>query len=123
MTKSKKKTIPDTEWPTTGHFTISDIQKKYPNVKNITLRSRIKKALEDGSISPIGRIKPEIGRPRLVFIKGPATEAAQKAVLAAGILPVKEVVSPVGTAEFKTSNTTSPTVKKDTAVSPAPVTV
>ena len=70
-----------------GHFTIDQVQTSYPNVVNITLRFRVKKATENKEIVVIGRQKPAIGRPKLVFAKAPVTEAVVKAAYAAGVLP------------------------------------
>ncbi len=73
-------------WPE-GHFTIDQVQTSYPNVVNITLRFRVKKATENKEIVVIGRQKPAIGRPKIVFAKAPVTEAVVKAAYAAGVLP------------------------------------
>lgn len=73
-------------WPE-GHFTIDQVQSAYPNMVNITLRFRVKKATENKEIVAIGRLKPAIGRPKLVFAKSPVTEATIKAAYAAGVLP------------------------------------
>jgi hypothetical protein len=115
MTNTKRKSVV-IEWPSTGHFTIDDMQKKYPDMVNITLRFRMKKALENSEISSIGRIKPAIGRPRLVFVKGLVTEAAQKAATAAGILPPIDSTS-VGATEF--NSTTTPATSKTEVVAPS----
>lgn len=50
-------------------FTIDKIQEQYNNVPNITLRYRINKALKNGEIICIGKVKKHIGRPKLVFAK------------------------------------------------------
>ena len=73
-------------WPE-GHFTIDQVQSAYPDMVNITLRFRVKKATENKEIAVIGRLKPAIGRPKLVFAKSPVTEAVVKAAYAAGVLP------------------------------------
>jgi hypothetical protein len=64
-TKRKKLII---EWPTNS-FTIQDIQSLHPDAKNITLRYRINKALENNVITCIGNNTPSMGRPTLVFCK------------------------------------------------------
>jgi hypothetical protein len=90
INKSGKKPTAKIEWPTT-HFTIDDIQKKYPDVVNITLRFRVNKAVDETKeLVVIGKIKPAIGRPKLVFAKAnPSAELLANAT-AAGVLPPTE---------------------------------
>ena len=64
-TKKKKLIV---NWPT-GKFSISDLEKSHPTAVPITLRFRVKKALENGTIKSAGRIEGEIGRPTLLFEK------------------------------------------------------
>jgi hypothetical protein len=65
-TKQKKKLV--VTWPN-GKFSISDLEKSHPKAVPITLRFRVKKALEKGTIKSAGRIEGEIGRPTLLFEK------------------------------------------------------
>jgi hypothetical protein len=65
-TDKKKKLI--VNWPA-GKFSISDLEKTHPTAVPITLRFRVKKALESGTIKSAGRIEGEIGRPTLLFEK------------------------------------------------------
>jgi hypothetical protein len=83
-TKNKKSTV-TIEWPTT-HFTIEDVQTKYPDSVNITLRFRVNKALESKEIVVIGKIKPSIGRPKKVFAKANPTKELIEAAKAAGVI-------------------------------------
>jgi len=53
-------------WPT-GKFSIADLEKNHPAAVPITLRFRVKKALESGLIKSCGKIEGEIGRPTLLF--------------------------------------------------------
>ncbi len=99
-TKTKKVSVV-IEWPTT-HFTIDDIQKKYPSVINITLRFRVKKAVENKEIVTIGKIKPAIGRPKLVFARVNPTADLLEAAKAAGVLPLEDKAA-VPVAEMKTA--------------------
>tara|TARA_A200000113_G_C8672111_1_gene292682 strand:+ start:192 stop:449 length:258 start_codon:yes stop_codon:yes gene_type:complete len=55
-------------WPT-GKFSIADLEKSHPSAVPITLRFRVKKALESGTITPAGKVEGEIGRPTLLFEK------------------------------------------------------
>jgi hypothetical protein len=83
-TKNKKSTV-TIEWPT-SHFTIEDVQTKYPDSVNITLRFRVNKALESKEIVVIGKIKPSIGRPKKVFAKANPTKELIEAAKAAGVI-------------------------------------
>jgi len=107
-TKPTKKTSVVIDWPT-GHFTITDVQKKYPSIVNITLRFRVKKALDAKEIVNIGKIKPAIGRPKLVFTRANATKEVLEAATAAGVLPMEDRTT-VPVAEVKTSKQTSASV-------------
>ena len=62
----KKKLV--VNWPT-GKFSISDLEKSHPEAVPITLRFRVKKALEKGTIKTAGKVEGEIGRPTLLFEK------------------------------------------------------
>jgi hypothetical protein len=62
-TKRKKLVV---NWPK-GKFTISDLEKQHPSAVPITLRFRVKKALESGLIKQAGKIEGELGRPALLF--------------------------------------------------------
>lgn len=64
-TKKKKLVV---NWPS-GKFSISDLEKAHPHAVPITLRFRVKKALESGTIKSAGKIEGEIGRPTLLFEK------------------------------------------------------
>jgi len=60
----KKKLV--VSWPN-GKFSIADLEKTHPTAVPITLRFRVKKALENGTIQSVGKIEGEIGRPTLLF--------------------------------------------------------
>lgn len=64
--QKKKKLV--VNWPD-GKFSISDLEKNHPKAVPITLRFRVKKALESGLIRQSGKIEGEIGRPTLLFEK------------------------------------------------------
>lgn len=117
--KTVKKNLVAIEWPT-GHFTVDDVQKKYPDIINITLRFRVKKALESKDIVTIGKIKPAIGRPKLVFARAnPSAELLEAAKSTGVILPEDTTSVPV--AEVKPSKTTKSVVPA-TAATPAQAT-
>jgi hypothetical protein len=62
----KKKLI--VNWPD-GQFSIADLEREHPTAVPITLRFRVKKALENGTIKTAGKVEGEIGRPTLLFEK------------------------------------------------------
>jgi hypothetical protein len=112
--KTSKKNSFVIEWPT-SHFTIDDIQGKYPDVVNITLRFRVKKAVENKDVMVIGKIKPAIGRPKLVFSRANPSKELLEAAKAAGVISATETLATVSVAEVKTD-------KKNKAVVPATAT-
>ena len=67
VTPPKKKKL-EVKWPT-GKFSISDLEKSHPTAVPITLRFRVKKALDAGTIKAAGKVEGEIGRPTLLFEK------------------------------------------------------
>lgn len=67
LTKPKRKKL-IVNWPN-GKFSISDLERSHPAAVPITLRFRVKKALENGTIKTAGKIEGEIGRPTLLFEK------------------------------------------------------
>lgn len=62
--KKKRKLV--VNWPR-GKFSIADLERAHPQAVPITLRFRVKKALESGTITAAGKIEGEIGRPTLLF--------------------------------------------------------
>lgn len=65
LPKKKKLVV---NWPE-GKFSIADLEQNHPTAVPITLRFRVKKALENGLIKESGKIEGEIGRPTLLFEK------------------------------------------------------
>lgn len=116
--KTSKKTALTIDWPN-SHFTIDDVQGKYPDVVNITLRFRVKRAVENKEIVPIGKIKPAIGRPKLVFARANPTKEIIESAKAAGVLFVDDTKASITVAEVKSekkmktvlpTDSTTPTV-------------
>lgn len=91
-------------WPE-GHFTIEDVHAKHSTMVEITLRFRIKRALEDGILTTIGKIKPAIGRPKLVFAKANPTKELLEAATVAGVLPLVEATTTVTVMDVKSPKT------------------
>lgn len=118
--KTTKKTGVVIEWPT-SHFTIDDVQKKYPNIVNITLRFRVKKALEAKDIVTIGKIKPAIGRPKLVFARANPSKELLEGATAAGVLPIDNDKATVTVAEVKAVKAPATPTPAPTATATVPV--
>jgi hypothetical protein len=115
--KTNKKNALTIDWPT-SHFTIDDVQGKYPDVVNITLRFRVKKAVESKEIVSIGKIKPAIGRPKLVFARANPSKELIEAAKSAGVLFSDEPKAAITVAEVKSDNkikTIIPTEQSTTA--------
>jgi len=99
--KTSKKNSFIIEWPT-SHFTIEDIQGKYPDAVNITLRFRVKQAVENKDVMVIGKIKPAIGRPKLVFSRANPSKELLEAAKAAGVIAASDTLTTVSVAEVTT---------------------
>ncbi len=108
-TNSKKNSTAAIEWPT-GHFTIEDIQNKYPDVVNITLRFRVKKAVEGKEIVNIGKVKPAIGRPKIVYSRANPSKELLEAAMTAGVIFNDEPKAAITVAEVKSEKKTKTTV-------------
>ncbi len=89
MAKSTKKNNEPIAWPDV-HFTIDDMFKKYPDFVQITLRFRVKRGLENKEIVAIGKVKPAIGRPRLVFAKANPSKELLESATKVGVLPLDD---------------------------------
>lgn len=105
--KTNKKSTVTIEWPT-SHFTIDDVQGKYPEIVNITLRFRVKKAIENKEIVAIGRIKPAIGRPKLVFSRVNPSKEVLDMAKSAGVIFKEEPKASIPVAEMKTEKKNKP---------------
>lgn len=108
-TNSKKNSTAAIEWPT-GHFTIEDIQNKYPDVVNITLRFRVKKAVEGKEIVNIGKVKPAIGRPKIVYSRANPSKELLEAAKTAGVIFNDEPKAAITVAEVKSEKKIKTTV-------------
>lgn len=114
---SNKKNAVVIDWPT-GHFTIDDIWTNIggeATMPNITLRFRVKKALENKEIVNIGKIKPAIGRPKLVFARANPTKELLEAAKTAGVIS-NEALATLPIAEVKSDKKTKTVVPATAAV-------
>jgi hypothetical protein len=111
--KTSKKNSIVIDWPT-SHFTIDDVWNnigREATMPNITLRFRVKKAVENKEIVAIGKIKPAIGRPKLVFSRANPSKELLESAKAAGVIS-NDTLATVPVAEVKSD-------KKTKAVVPA----
>ena len=74
-TERKNKINLNVNWPKTPYFTIEDIFALNKDGKEITLRVRLSKQIEQGKAVEIGCLTGEQGRPRKVFVFTPLTQA------------------------------------------------
>jgi|NOAtaT_7_FD_contig_21_1942786_length_458_multi_10_in_0_out_0_1 hypothetical protein len=72
-TDRKNKTNLTVTWPS-NIFTIKELNVLNPDFVEITLRVRIKKAIESSEITDIGVLHNGKGRPTLVFVHGTPTK-------------------------------------------------
>ena len=86
-TDRKNKTNLTVTWPSNDtYFGVSDLTALNSDFISITLRVRLKNALDDGSVSQIGTVHGGKGRPKLAFVMNPVTEAAINAARNAGVM-------------------------------------
>lgn len=77
MSKTTKNKVRQTvTWPTTPYFTLMQLWKDFnPKFKEITLRVRLVKSIEeDGIVAEIGYIPGTLGRPQKVYAMTPVTK-------------------------------------------------
>ncbi len=103
MSNKNKKNNVAVEWPSNTHFTMNDLFKANPDFIEITLRFRVKRALENKEIVTIGKVKPPIGRPQLVFSKANPSKELLETATKAGVLPLEDKKTAVTVAEVKTA--------------------
>lgn len=88
-TDRKNKTNLTVTWPSNDtYFGVSELSNLNSNFIAITLRVRLKNALDEGVVTQIGTVHGGKGRPKLAFAMSPVTEAAVTAARAAGVVLV-----------------------------------
>ena len=86
-TDRKNKTNLTVTWPSKDtYFGVSDLTALNSDFISITLRVRLKNALDEGSVSQIGTVHGGKGRPKLAFVMNPVNEAAINAARNAGVM-------------------------------------
>ena len=88
-TDRKNKTNLTVTWPSNDtYFGVSELTNLNKDFIAITLRVRLKNALDEGVVTQIGTVHGGKGRPKLAFAMSPVTEAAVTAARAAGVVLV-----------------------------------
>jgi hypothetical protein len=88
-TDRKNKTNLTVTWPSNDtYFGVSELTNLNKNFIAITLRVRLKNALDEGVVTQIGTVHGGKGRPKLAFAMSPVTEAAITAARSAGVVLV-----------------------------------
>jgi hypothetical protein len=85
-TKKKKLVI---EWPQTPFSIKGDndgIMASYPGAKEITIRFRINKAIQEGELAYIGKNPTAVGRPTIMFARLPITSENLQIAVDRGVI-------------------------------------
>jgi len=88
-TDRKNKTNLTVTWPSNDtYFGVSELTNLNKDFIAITLRVRLKNALDEGVVTQIGTVHGGKGRPKLAFAMSPVTESAIAAARSAGVVLV-----------------------------------
>jgi hypothetical protein len=88
-TDRKNKTNLTVTWPSNDtYFGVSELSNLNSDFIAITLRVRLKNALDEGVVTQIGTVHGGKGRPKLAFAMSPVTETAVTVARAAGVVLV-----------------------------------
>ena len=86
-TDRKNKTNLTVTWPSNDtYFGVSELSNLNKDFIAITLRVRLKNALDEGIVTQIGTVHGGKGRPKLAFAMNPVTESAITTARAAGVV-------------------------------------
>lgn len=119
-TDRKNKTNLTVTWPSNDtYFGVSDLANLNKDFIAITLRVRLKNALDEGVVTQIGAVHGGKGRPKLAFAMSPVTDAAINAARTAGVVlsdkydavNVLDVKAETNTSEHTEVESTSTTTK------------
>lgn len=111
-TDRKNKTNLTVTWPSNDtYFGVSELTNLNKDFIAITLRVRLKNALDEGVVTQIGTVHGGKGRPKLAFAMSPVTESAIAAARSAGVVLVDkyntvnvlDVKAETGTTEHETA--------------------
>ena len=119
-TDRKNKTNLTVTWPSNDtYFGVSDLANLNKDFIAITLRVRLKNALDEGVVTQIGTVHGGKGRPKLAFAMSPVTDTAINAARTAGVVlsdkydavNVLDVKAETNTSEHTEVESTSTTTK------------
>lgn len=119
-TDRKNKTNLTVTWPSNDtYFGVSDLANLNKDFIAITLRVRLKNALDEGVVTQIGSVHGGKGRPKLAFAMTPVTDAAINSARTAGVVlndkyetvNVLDVKAEAETSEHTEVESTSTTTK------------
>lgn len=111
-TDRKNKTNLVVTWPS-NIFTIKELNSQNPDFVEITLRVRLKKAIETGEVTEVGVLPNGKGRPTLVLSYGPVTPEKTMEAKNRGVLLTKPVVVPMVNISDNRSPETTTTINID----------
>lgn len=112
MNKKEKLQI---EWPA-GLFTIADIQSRYQDVPNITIRFRINRSVKRGELIQLGKNNPKIGRPTLVFAKSTISNEELLKARNTDVILNDEIETMLSTTNVMSFNNKVTTINNDSEV-------
>lgn len=86
-TDRKNKTKQTVKW-IAGHFTFSELHQKNSDIVEITLRTKINKAIENSAVVAIGTIpnRKQKGRPEVVYASCPVTKEILESARNIGVI-------------------------------------
>ena len=84
-TNRKNKTNQTVKWPT-SHFTIEELNTQNADFVNITLRVRLKSAIDEKQVVELGVMHASKGRPKLVFAYAPVAATVIESARTSGIM-------------------------------------
>lgn len=114
-TDRKNKTNLTVTWPSNDtYFGVNDLAQLNKDFIGITLRVRLKNALDEGIVSQIGTVHGGKGRPKLAFAMSPVSAAAITSAQTDGVMLVDKY-NTVGVLDVKAqTNTTDENVVTET---------
>ena len=114
-TDRKNKTNLTVTWPSNDtYFGVNDLAQLNKDFIGITLRVRLKNALDEGVVTQIGTVHGGKGRPKLAFAMSPVSAAAITSAQTAGVMLVDKY-NTVGVLDVKAqTNTTDESVVTET---------
>lgn len=112
-TDRKNMTNQTITWPSADtYFTVESLLEKNSHIKQITLRVKLTKAINEGTIARLGTIHGGKGRPKVAYTATPVSDKALSAARNAEVL-LDDKYSTVNVVNINSNNTETvePTVK------------